>query len=402
MEITGIRLRGILDSRGQPTIEADVWLGRFSGRGSCPVAIAPGRLERQRRVYCGGLGVLEHTAARRLLDASLTGTTPAGQAEIDARLRELDDRHGLGADVTLAVSLAYARAAAATSGRALHEWLTDLADAAPAWPRLLVNMFSGGIHEGAEPDSFQQIMVIPHEAGLVSDVHTALAIYADLERTIADQYGEPTVSASSGFLIPDSDIERKLDMVTRACEKNSSGRVTVGLDIAAEHLAAENGFYRYQGRKYASADFRHVLLGLARTYAIEYIEDPFDPGDVDGWREFLPAARDMGMTVVGDDLFVTEPARVRPGLADAVLLKPSQAGTVTTTLEAARAARDNGMRLVVSHRSGETEDTAMCDLGVAVGAEWIKVGGPRRGDRTAKYNQLIRLTECDLRLPKEI
>ncbi|MEU4833787.1 hypothetical protein [Streptosporangium sp. NPDC023615] len=389
--ITEVVLRGILDSRARPTVEADVSLGEVRGRGSCPVAIAPGRLERRRGLNTGGLGRLRDGPAGRLLTDALTGCSPDGQAGLDARLRELDDRHELGADVTLAVSLAYARASAAVAGRSLCAWLTELGSSTPGPPRLLVNAFSGGIHRSGAPDSFQQVMAIPHAGSLIDDVHAALEIYGAVERGIAEGGGTPAISASSGFLPGDRDVSWQLGTLRRACPAET--KATLGVDVAAEHLLAAPGRYRFQGREHASAGFGALLLDLARAHGVEYVEDPFDPVDTDAWRAFLPAAREAGVTVVGDDLFASDATRVRPGLADAVLLKPSQAGTVTATLDAARAARDAGLLLVVSHRSGETEDTAMCDLAVAVGAEWIKVGGPRRGDRIAKYNQLIRLTE---------
>jgi enolase len=345
------------------------------------------------------LGDLSHTDAFKVLNSRLTGTSPAGQAGIDARLRQLDARHGLGADMTLALSLAYARAAAALTGQSLHSWLADLAGLRPGLPRLLVNLFSGGIHHGSVADSFQQLMVTPRTASLVGDINAAIAIYAAAEGAAADQHSDPAISASSGLLLRDRDVEWRLRTASDSCG-NSCSAATLGIDVAAEHLA-DGSEYRFEGRRYSSAGFAALLSRMARTYAIEYIEDPFDPADVAGWQAFLPVARDAGITVAGDDLFATDAARVRPGLADAVMLKPSQAGTLTATLAAARAARKNGLKLVVSHRSGETEDTSMCDLAVAVGAEWIKVGGPRRGDRTSKYNQLIRLAECGTRAERE-
>ncbi|MEV0386708.1 hypothetical protein [Nonomuraea sp. NPDC050643] len=387
--ITDVALRGILDSRGHPTLEADVWLGEVRGRGSCPVAIAPGRLERRRRLRTGALGALRDSETGLLLRSELIGLEK-GQEDLDARLHELDDRHGAGADVTLAVSLAHARAAATVAGEPFHAWLAGRAGLTPGLPRLLVNAFSGGIHGTTAPDSFQQVMVIPHTGSPLDDMRTALDVYAALERTMSsDAGGPPPISASSGFLPGARDLAWQLGTLRQAC---TGTETTLGVDVAAEHLRSGRG-YRFEGRELGSADFAALLLELARAHGIEYVEDPFDPADTEAWEAFLPAARQAGAVVVGDDLFASDAARVRPGLADAVLLKPSQAGTVTATLAAARAARELGLRLAVSHRSGETEDTAMCDLAVAVGAEWIKIGGPRRGDRIAKYNQLIRLTE---------
>lgn len=397
MRITDVRLRGVLDSRAHPTIEVDLRLTDVTGRGSCPVAIAPGRLERRRGLRTGELGDLTAGSTGRLLRDALVGWSPANAGELDARLTELDDRHALGGDVTLAVSLAYARAAATLAGQPLHAWLASQAGTRPAMPRLLVNAFSGGIHCTGPAASFQQVMLIPRAGDVLSDVRAALAVYNVLEQRVTEEYGAPVLSASSGFLLPDRDTAWRLDVLGQAAEAAGyADQVTAGVDVAAEHLAAGHGRYRFEGREYPAAAFASLLVDLATTYGIEYIEDPFDPADTPAWTAFLPVARQAGVTVVGDDLFASDAARVRAGLADAVLLKPSQAGTVTATLDAARAARAAGLLLVVSHRSGETEDTAMCDLAAALGAELIKVGGPRRGDRLAKYNQLLRLAEMEL------
>lgn len=392
MPITGLTMRGILDSRGQPTVEAELRLDGAVGRGSCAVAIKPGRLERRRQVHTGALGDLNGGPAGRLLQRELVGLQPAGQQDLDRRLRELDDEHGLGADVTLAVSLAYARAAASAAGLPLRQWMVaGAAGGRPTPPGLLVNVFSGGIHHGGIPGSFQQIMLIPRGGDVVADIHAALAVYAVLER----ETGTRSLSASSGLLVPDCTTEWQLGLLDRAAATltKATTAAAIGLDIAAEHLATGSGNYLFEGREYSSVAFADLLLNLAARYRIEYVEDPFDPADTGAWEAFLPAARAAGVTVVGDDLFATDAARVRPGLADALLLKLSQAGTLTATVAAASRARAAGLGLVVSHRSGETEDTAMCDLAMAVGAEFIKVGGPRRGDRIAKYNQLLRLAE---------
>lgn len=398
MPITSLRLRGILDSRAQHTIEADLRLGGIEGRGSSPVAIKPGRLERARGPHARDIGDLTFGPAGSQLVAALADWEPTGQLDLDTRLAELDEAHGLGADVTLAVSLAYARAAAACAGLPLHGWMARLAGTSPGMPRLLVNAFSGGIHRGGQADSFQQVMLIPKGHDLLADVRLALVAYDRLERLAEN----PGVSASSGLLVPGRDTTWQLDALAQAgaCP---GGQLAVGIDVAAEHLAAEHltaehladeeQSYRFEGARYDSAAFAELLLDLADRYRIDYIEDPFDPADTAAWESFLTPARAREVTVVGDDLFATSADRIRRGLADAVLLKLSQAGTLTGTLKAAQAARAAGLGLVVSHRSGETEDCAMCDLAVAVKADYIKVGGPRRGDRIAKYNQLLRLAE---------
>lgn len=227
-------------------------------------------------------------------------------------------------------------------------------------------------------------MVLP-AGDLPTRIKTAMDVYTGCER-LADN---PPISASSGLLVPDRETAWQLAALASAAPPS----LDLGIDVAAEHLATSKGTYRFEHREYSPGAFAELLTALAARHRIRYIEDPFDPGDTEAWEGFLPAARAAGITVVGDDLFVTDSARIRAGLADAMLLKLSQAGTLTATLQAARAAQQAGLRLAVSHRSGETEDCAMCDLAVAVGADYIKVGGPRRGDRIAKYNELLRLSE---------
>ena len=387
--IDDVRLRGILDSRAEVTVEAEVDLGGYPGRGSSPVAIAPGRLERRRREP-PHLGPLPGPY-RDVLVASLVGQVVNGQRELDALLDRLDAEHGLGSAVTLAVSLAGARAAAAQQHQSLHEYLAALAGTAPALPRLLVNVFSGGIHLPGATNSFQQVMVIPHTGELVGDIEVARAVWSAAADLARRELGALPLSASSGLIAPASSGEQ-LDMLAAAVA--ASGHedvVSFGVDVAAEHLRTPDGRYRLGPRTLTSGELAAVLADLAARHPLEYLEDPFDPADVDAWRS-LRGRLPGHVRVVGDDLFATDARRVSAGLADGILLKPSQAGTLAATLDAAAAARAEHMWLGVSHRSGETDDTAMCDLAVALGAELIKVGGPR-GDRLVKYNQLLRLAE---------
>lgn len=393
MRITDLRARGIFDSRATATVEVEVTLDdAYTGRGSSPRAIAPGRRERARR-EAADLTLLGELDVGTQLRGALLGRSVGDSRDADSRLDELHHAAGVGSDATLAVSLALARAFARARGLPLVGYLADLAGTEPALPRLLVNVYSGGIHgPGRHPDGFQQVMLIPATGRLVDDIAVACAVFAEAERLAAARYGEPVLSASSGLVVP-ADSTTQLDLLSRAIETTGHTEVAaIGVDVAAEHLLAASGRYRFAGRDVPTAEFTALLADLARSSRLSYLEDPFDPADEDGWRalrRLLPATT----TVVGDDLFATDAGRVSADLADAILLKPSQAGTVTATLDAARAARSAGMGLAVSHRSGETEDTGICDLAAALGADLIKLGGPRRGDRLAKYNQLIRLAE---------
>lgn len=387
MTITGLRVRGILDSRAEPTIEAEVTLSDGSGgRGSCPRAIAPGRLERP--IGAGarvGLGSLPSLAGR--MRAALVGV--AGQEELDERLAA---EMGVGGvSLTLAISVAYARAQAAAAGVPLWRYVADIAGTTPDLPRLLVNVFSGGIHAAGPASGYQQVMVIPQTTGIVSDIDIACQVWAAAAGIAGRLFGTPPLSASSGILAP-LDSEGQLGLLTQAiAETGLAGKVVLGVDVAAEHLRAGDR-YRIGSALLTPAELAEVLHDQASRHGIGYIEDPFDSADEGSWRA-LRASLPKSVRVIGDDLFATDADRVTPELADGILLKPSQIGTLSGLVAAAARARQAGMAIAVSHRSGETDDTVICDIASALGADLIKVGGPRRGDRLAKYNQLLRLAE---------
>lgn len=387
MTIADLRVRGILDSRAEPTIEAEVTLRDGScGRGSSPGAIAPGR--RERPIGTGariGLGALPSLAGQ--MRAALAGV--AGQQELDERLtREL----GVGGvSLTLAISVAYARAQAVAAGVPLWRYLADIAGTTPGLPRLLVNVFSGGIHAAGPASGYQQVMIIPRATGIVSDIDVACRVWAAASAIAGRFFGAPPLSASSGILVP-LDSEGQLELLAQAIDETGlAGEVALGVDVAAEHLRTGDG-YRFGAGLLTAPELAEVLRQQASRYHIAYIEDPFDPGDERPWQALL-ASLPASVQVIGDDLFATDADRVTPGLADGILLKPSQIGTLSGLVAAAARARQAGMAIAVSHRSGETDDTVICDIASALGADLIKVGGPRRGDRLAKYNQLLRLAE---------
>ncbi|MGC4804621.1 hypothetical protein [Micromonospora sp. DT233] len=385
MRVTGIRMRGILDSRAEATVEAEVTLaGGARGRGSCPRAIAPGRRERP----IGGppaLGPLPAPAARLHAAVGPADT----QAEVDARLA--DDLPAAGVSAVLAVSVAYARARAEAAGVPLWRYLADLAGTEPGIPRLLVNVFSGGIHAAGAARGYQQVMVVPRTGSLGSDIEAACRVWAAAASAARQRFGEPGLSASSGLMVP-LDSAGQLELLTEVIAGvGLTGAVRVGVDVAAEHLY-DGAAYRLGDRTLSAAALTEVLCQQVGRHDIEYLEDPFDSGDEASWRA-LPDRLPASTRVVGDDLFATDVDRITSGLAGVILLKPSQIGTVSGVLAAAARAREAGMAISVSHRSGETDDTVICDLATAFGADLIKVGGPRRGDRLAKYNQLLRLAE---------
>jgi enolase len=390
--IQRVRLRGILDSRGQVTPEAEVRLmGDFVGTASCPVAIAPGRREKM-RAKSMAVGALVPADPLTEVIGKLEGETVDTQNDFDALLEDLQVASRTGADVTLALSLAFGRACAQANGQSLFRQMCGLSNVRPAMPHPLVNVFSGGIHGGRGDVPFQQIMVIPEFDSIEDDIRAALTIYHSIESRMADKGLILGYSASSGLMVGQP-YERLLEQLSQQISAlGMSSNVSIGLDVAAEHLKLADGRYEFSGRLLRGEELAAIHHDLIGRYPIRFLEDPFDPDDVHLWRSFTGAVAGRSW-VIGDDLFATNADYISKGLASGILLKMNQVGTLTATLRAVEAARNAEMILCISHRSGETEDAAMCDLAVAVGARFIKVGGPRRGDRTAKYNQLIRLAE---------
>jgi enolase len=390
-EVESITLRAILNSQGGRSLEANLRLADGSvGFGAAARAIIPGRRERS-LTASAPLGTLQENADLAALREYLVGRGFDTQREFDALFSENGPFEHLGADIALSLSLAHCRAQARTRGCSLKGFLTGISDLEPKMPHPIVNIFSGGVHGGHI--SFQQLMIIPRHAELRDDVETALTVYGEIEDLMRSRDAIKGYSASSGMLTTSSDLHQLFDIIASTLERLGMAKdVALGTDVAAEHMEQGDGTYRVGGEVFTADDLQAFHKKLLQDYNFCFYEDPFGPDDVAPWRE-LTSSIGASTMIVGDDLFATNAKNIDPELATGILLKMNQVGTITGTLDAAVAARDAGIRLCVSHRSKETEDTAMCDLAVAVGADLIKVGGPRRGDRIAKYNQLLRLAE---------
>lgn len=393
-QVKRVHFRGILESRGKLTIEAELQLQDGShGWASSPVAIAPGRRE-QRRSFIQTLGPLNDQPVFRDLRGQIEGGRFGSQAHFDSHLERVPVAMELGADVRLVLSVAFCRALSAAQGISLLKHLVLLSGETPAVSRPLVNIFSGGVHDATCNVPFQQIMVTPDFGDIRENIHAGMAIYGAVERRLEKSGREFRHSASSGMQmtgVGHLELLEELHEVIGQLDY-SREKTPLAIDVAAEHLKTENGCYRFGAELVTGAELYERLRQIARTYNVQFLEDPFDPADEDLWRS-ASSQLAPSTVVVGDDLFSTNSANIKPGLATGILLKLNQVGSVTGALQAAETARKAGLVLSVSHRSGETEDTVMCDLAVALGATYIKVGGPRRGDRIAKYNQLIRLAE---------
>ena len=388
-----ITVRTILNSQGGRSFEANLRLEDGSiGFGAAARAIIPGRRERD-LTASQQLGSQKDAPNIIELKAYLKGRGFETQRDFDALFSEGGQFAKVGADIALALSLAYCRAQARSCGCSLKDQLVSLSDLEPGMPHPLVNVFSGGEH-GAHI-SYQQLMIIPQHDRIHDDVETALRVYGEIEKMVTSKGMVEGYSASSGMLTTSPDLRELFDIMANTVERlGLSDYVMLGTDVAAEHLEQGDGTYKVGDKIMTSEELAAYHRGFLDDYNFCFYEDPFGPDDEAPWRALTQYAPST-TTIVGDDLFATNIKNIDPELASGILLKMNQVGTVSGTLDAAIMARKAGMKLIVSHRSKETEDTAMADLAVAVGAELIKVGGPRRGDRIAKYNQLIRLAEGD-------
>ena len=416
--IVKILAREVLDSRGNPTVEAEVHVaGGAWGRAIVPSGASTGSAEAYelRDSDAGrydGRGVRRAVAhVRETIAPRLVGLDPAEQQTIDARLIELDgtaQKQNLGANALLAVSLATAHAAAAVRGVPLYRHLADLArqlDAHAPPPRVplpMVNMISGGLHAGGNLD-FQDFLIMPVGAESLADqLEWTVRVYRRLGTLLTDAGFEGRLVGDEGGFGPRLESnEQAVELLVRAIELAGlqPGRdVTLAIDVAATHFYDGENYHMAatRGTRLTSAQLIDELAGLVERFPIISIEDGLAEDDWIGWQQ-LTARLGKQVRLVGDDLFATNAARlergIRLGAANSVLVKVNQIGTLTETLETIMLAHASGYSFVVSARSGETEDTTIADLAVATAAEGIKIGSIVRGERLAKYNQLLRIAE---------
>ena len=404
--IVDIRAREIVDSRGNPTVEADVHLdGGIVGRAAVPSGASTGTREAvelrdgDRKRYLGK-GVLKAVAnANGAIRGALLGQDARDQAALDARMIALDGtdtKSRLGANALLAVSLATAHAAARASGQGLYRLLGG--PGPKVMPVPMMNIINGGAHADNSVD-IQEFMVLPVGAPSFAEaLRCGAEIFHALKKVLHDR-GLATAVGDEGGFAPDlPSNEAALETILEAIERAGyvAGRdVYLGLDVASSEFFRD-GIYTLEseGRKFSSAQFADYLVGLVGRFPIVTIEDGMSEGDWDGWS-ILSQRLGRRIQLVGDDLFVTNTKILREGIArgiaNSILIKPNQIGTLTETLAAIDMATQAGYSSVVSHRSGETEDSTIADIAVATRATQIKTGSLCRSDRIAKYNQLLRI-----------
>lgn len=418
--ITSVQARQVLDSRGKPTVEAEIHCGDFVGRASVPSGASTGRFEAC-ELRDGDAGHYSGDGVRRAvqhvrneLAAAVTGLDAADQQSLDAALCAADatpDKSRLGANAILSVSLAAARAAANARGLPLVQHLHELwraaspgvSDLRMTLPLPMVNMISGGKHAGGQLD-FQDYLAIPVGAtSYCQALEWIVGVYRVLGRLLREAGYEGYLVGDEGGYGPQlPDNEAALKIVASAIEAaglRPGTDVAIGLDVAATHFYSD-GCYRLrseQGRRLSPADMVDLLAEWVARYPIVSIEDGLAEDDWDGWRLLTDRLGDR-VQILGDDLFTTQTARIQQGIergvANSVLIKLNQVGTLWETLQAIRVTLNAGYRPVVSARSGETEDDFIADLAVATAAGQIKIGSIARSERLSKYNQLLRLEEA--------
>ena len=413
MQITSVHAREILDSRGNPTVECDVRAGAAFGRAAVPSGASTGQREAlelrdgDAKRY-GKKGVLKAVANVNGEIATALVGGELDQRTIDDALLKLDGtptKSRLGANALLSVSMAAARAAAAASGQPLYRSLAQLYGAAPAdatvLPAPMMNILNGGAHADSSVD-FQEFMVMPLGLPTFAEALRAGTEIFHALRAILKKAGHSTGVGDEGGFAPNLRSNREaLDVVLEAIGKTGLGAgrdVFIALDVASSELWDEGTYvFKKSGEPTRTPEqMVELYADWVRQYPIISIEDGVAEGDWPGWQ-LLTRTLGNRVQLVGDDVFVTNPEILRKGIAEgvgnALLVKLNQIGTVSETLDAIRIARDAGYATIISHRSGETEDSTIADLAVATSAGQIKTGSASRSDRTAKYNQLLRIEE---------
>jgi enolase len=401
--IAAVHGRQVLDSRGNPTVEAEIRLESGAvGRAAVPSGASTGRFEavelRDGGPEFGGKGVTKAVAnVNGEIASALTGLDVADQRALDRTLVELDgtpNKSRLGANAILGCSLAAAKAGAADAGVSLYRWVGG--EDAHVLPVPLMNVVNGGAHAQNSLD-LQEFMVVPAGADTFAEgLRVGVEVFHALKDLLHER-GLGTAVGDEGGFAPDlGSSEEAIEAVVAAAERaGHADRVAIALDPAATELW-HDGRYDFEGRTLDPDEMIGYWDDLSGRFPIVSIEDGLAEDEWGAWRA-LTGRLGERVQLVGDDLFVTNVERLRRGIdggaANAILVKVNQIGTLSETLDAVELARSNGYGVVMSHRSGETEDTTIADLAVATGCGQIKTGAPSRSDRVAKYNQLLRIEE---------
>ncbi|MGA9098297.1 MAG: phosphopyruvate hydratase [Methanotrichaceae archaeon] len=403
LEIENIHAREILDSRGNPTVEVDIYTCCGFGRAAVPSGASTGTHEalelRDGGDRYDGKGVLKAVKnVNEVIAPKLIGMNASAQREIDNLMIELDgtpNKSNLGANAILGVSLAAAKAAAMSSGMQLYQYLGGINTTRLPIPAF--NVLNGGQHAGNEL-AIQEFMILPTGAQSFSEgLRMAAETYHALGKILKGKYGvgATNVGFEGGYAPPLSKTRDALDAIMNAMDASGySDEIKIGIDAAASSFYMDGG-YSVDGDRLTGKELAEYYEDLVKTYPIVFLEDPFEE---DAFEDFAMLRAMLPDTIIiGDDLYVTNVRRIEKGIqmcaTNALLLKLNQIGSVSEAFDAARMAFRAGWKVMASHRSAETEDSALADVSVALGCELLKTGAPARSERTAKYNQLLRIQE---------
>ncbi len=405
-KIAALRAREILDSRGNPTVEVEVVTSKGNqGRAAVPSGASTGaheacELRDKDETRYGGKGVRKAVAhIEEKIGPKLIGVLTSDQVGIDQLLLSMDgtkNKSKLGANAILGVSLAVAKAAANDAGLPLYRYVGG--SQANFLPVPLMNVLNGGAHANNGLD-IQEFMIVPTVNKSFSDsLRAGSEVFHVLKSLLQEKGLSTAVGDEGGFAPVLKSNQTALEILVKAVEKAGyelGTDISLAIDVAATELFS-NGKYRWEGRKISSEELVEIYASWKKSFPLISVEDGFAEDDWTGWVQVTKSLGHV-LQLVGDDLFVTNPDRLRMGIdkavANALLVKVNQIGTLTETSTAVRLALQNGYATVMSHRSGETEDTTIADLAVAMNCQQIKTGSPCRGERTAKYNQLLRIEE---------
>ncbi|NPV61707.1 MAG: phosphopyruvate hydratase [Methanotrichaceae archaeon] len=402
-EIEKIHAREILDSRGNPTVEVDVWTCCGFGRAAIPSGASTGTHEalelRDGGDRYGGKGVLKAVKnINEIIAPELLGMNASLQRDVDRFMIDLDgtpNKSNFGANAILGVSLAVAKAAASSSGMHLYQYLGGVNTSRLPIPAF--NVLNGGQHAGNDL-AIQEFMILPTGARTFSDgLRMAVETYHALAKILKGKYGvgATNVGYEGGYAPPLDNTRAALDAIMSALDVSGySEEIKIGLDAAASSFYLDGG-YSVDGNRLSPGELSDFYAELVATYPIVSIEDPFEEEAFDDFARLT--ARLPNTIIVGDDIYVTNPKRLEKGIkmcaTNALLLKLNQIGSVSEAFDAARMSFRAGWKVMASHRSAETEDSALADVAVALGCELLKTGAPARSERTSKYNQLLRIQE---------
>lgn len=402
MKINDIKGREILDSRGNPTVEVDVILENgVRGRAAVPSGASTGQREalelRDGEKRYNGLGVRKAVEnVNTLIKEKLVGFKVENQALIDKALIELDgtkDKSRLGANAILGVSMACLKASAINAGKELYEYVGDGRE----MPIPMMNIINGGAHADNNLN-FQEFMIIPQADSINERIRIGSEVFHALKKILKSKGYSTGVGDEGGFAPNLSSNQEAFELIVEAIKKagyEPKNDVLLGIDVAASEFY-NNGKYLVDNKELSSDELIEFYEELINEYPIVSIEDPVDENDWDGFKKITERLGDK-IQLVGDDLFVTNKIYLQKGIdmqaGNAVLIKVNQIGTITEAIETIEIAKDNGYKTIISHRSGETEDTTIADLAVGLGLGQIKTGSLSRTDRICKYNRLLRIEE---------